>query len=350
MEQSSLVSVIMPVYNSEQYLQKAVESILNQSYTNLELILVDDGSTDRSSEICDMLQKKDNRVRVIHKENGGIGSARNAALGVAKGKYIAFCDNDDIFLPDLLLDNVHLAEENNADIVRFARKHVIQVDGKVVKELVPRLKKKMVLDRDQFILNYDNIRNTSSGVWSAIYKKEIINKHNIQFDSSFMRFGVEDIKFNIDLYEHAQKVIYNPNVYYVWIHRNNHSTSTKFNINIIESFYRVLEKEYTFFIENDLSNKSPGAIEAIIVNCYLHEISSCLCNKNCPYSFKKKIRFLKEFRNHDVFSIGTSKEAYKELRKKNWKSYILFKLLIKSRFKTIYFIEYTWRKLVLKNI
>ena len=100
------ISVIVPVYNSEEYLPDTAASILNQSFEEFELILVDDGSKDRSGKICDELAQKDKRVKVIHKQNGGICSARNCALKLAKGEYIAFCDNDDMYLPGLSLIHI----------------------------------------------------------------------------------------------------------------------------------------------------------------------------------------------------------------------------------------------------
>ena len=128
------ISVIVPVYNSEEYLPDTAASILNQSFEEFELILVDDGSKDRSGKICDELAQKDKRVKVIHKQNGGICSARNCALKLAKGEYIAFCDNDDMYLPGLLKDNYELAKKHNADVVRYSRKYQTVRDGKVVTE------------------------------------------------------------------------------------------------------------------------------------------------------------------------------------------------------------------------
>lgn len=91
-----LVSVIVPVYNSEEYLPYCIKSILNQSFKNLEIILIDDGSKDISPQICDSFAEKDSRIKVIHQENGGIAKAQNAGLDAAQGEYIAFADNDDI--------------------------------------------------------------------------------------------------------------------------------------------------------------------------------------------------------------------------------------------------------------
>ena len=96
-----LISVIVPVYNVEKYLDECVESIVNQTYTNLEIILVDDGSPDRCPEMCDQWAKKDERIRVIHKENGGLSSARNAGLGIATGDYVGFVDSDDFIKKDM---------------------------------------------------------------------------------------------------------------------------------------------------------------------------------------------------------------------------------------------------------
>ena len=98
---NNLISVIVPVYNVEKFLVKCVDSILAQTYTNLEIIIVDDGSPDNCPAICDELAKKDSRIKVIHKENGGASSARNAGLDIAKGEYIGFVDGDDYIAKDM---------------------------------------------------------------------------------------------------------------------------------------------------------------------------------------------------------------------------------------------------------
>ena len=128
------ISIIVPVYNSEKYLPETAQSILKQSFSDFELILVDDGSKDGSGKICDQLAAKDTRIKVIHKTNGGICSARNAGLKEAAGEYIAFCDNDDIYLPGLLEDNYALAKKYDADVVRYSRSYRTVKDGKVIAE------------------------------------------------------------------------------------------------------------------------------------------------------------------------------------------------------------------------
>ena len=114
--QNPFISIILPVFNSENYLADTIESIINQSYKNFELIIINDGSKDSSGKICDNYAEKDKRIKVIHKENGGISDARNTGMRIASGEYLTFCDHDDIYMQDLLLEGYTLAKKNNADI------------------------------------------------------------------------------------------------------------------------------------------------------------------------------------------------------------------------------------------
>ncbi|MEG2021738.1 MAG: glycosyltransferase [Oscillospiraceae bacterium] len=118
------ISVIIPVYKVEDYLERCVKSVLNQTFDDIEVILVDDGSPDRCGEICDAFAEKDNRVRTIHKKNGGLSSARNAGLDIAKGEYFAFIDSDDWVDIDMLELMLRVAQEKNADIVECSFRNV----------------------------------------------------------------------------------------------------------------------------------------------------------------------------------------------------------------------------------
>ena len=113
----SLVSVIVPIYKVEKYLNKCVDSIINQSYKNLEIILVDDGSPDKCGEICDKYAEKDSRVKVIHKENGGLSDARNAGIDIAKGDYLLFVDSDDWITSNICEVLIKNANDNLSDII-----------------------------------------------------------------------------------------------------------------------------------------------------------------------------------------------------------------------------------------
>ena len=111
-----LISVIVPVYNVEQYLPKCIDSILAQTYENLEIILVEDGTKDSSGVICDEYAAKDARIRVIHKENGGLSSARNAGMEIARGEYFGFVDSDDWIEPEMYENLMALAQKYDADV------------------------------------------------------------------------------------------------------------------------------------------------------------------------------------------------------------------------------------------
>ena len=116
-EHKTLISVIIPVYNVEEYIRTCLDSISSQTYSNLEIILVDDGSTDKSPGICDEYQERDSRFRVIHKKNGGQSSARNEALDIAKGEYVSFVDSDDWLESDMYEVLINVINETGANIV-----------------------------------------------------------------------------------------------------------------------------------------------------------------------------------------------------------------------------------------
>ena len=122
------VSIIIPVYNTKKYLEQCVFSIVEQTYQNIEILLVDDGSTDGTSDLCDEIAKKDSRVRVIHKTNGGAATARNLGIDEATGEYVMFVDSDDWLDTDAVENLVEHADKNNTDVIRFS--YVREFEGK----------------------------------------------------------------------------------------------------------------------------------------------------------------------------------------------------------------------------
>ena len=136
-DSKKMISIIVPVYNVEKYLNRCVDSIINQTYKNLEIILVDDGSTDNSGKICDEYQKKDSRIKVIHKTNGGMSSARNAGLDIATGNYIAFVDSDDYIALNMMATMRGYVVDNNVDMAvcgftRLTENKILSERGKEV--------------------------------------------------------------------------------------------------------------------------------------------------------------------------------------------------------------------------
>lgn len=124
------LSVVVPVYNVEEYLKRCVDSIINQNYPNIEIILVDDGSKDSSGKICDILAAKDKRIKVIHQSNGGLSAARNTGIDNATGDYIDFLDSDDELLPNVFNDLIPLLEQNNLDIMIYASQKIKKRENK----------------------------------------------------------------------------------------------------------------------------------------------------------------------------------------------------------------------------
>ena len=170
----SLISVIVPIYKVEDYLPKCVESIRNQTHSNLEIILVDDGSPDGCGAICDEFAKKDSRIRVIHKENGGLSDARNVGIEVAKGDYLAFVDSDDWLEPDAFEAMLALAEKYDAKMVCAGRYNEDGATGTQSKGLCP--------EKEEFVPGKELVRrifrwdHLDSAAWDKLYARELFQE------------------------------------------------------------------------------------------------------------------------------------------------------------------------------
>ena len=261
-----MVSIIVPVYNAEQYLRRCVDSILNQEYTDFEVFLVNDGSTDSSGDICEEYGNKDTRVIVIQKENTGVSDSRNLALDRARGKYLQFLDSDDWITPDATRLFVRAAEEYGCDMV-------ISDFYRVVGErLSPKgdIEEEGVLTREEFAAHMmENPADFYYGVlWNKLYRRDIVEEHKLRMDTDIS--WCEDFMFNLEYIRYA-KVFYAlhaPIYYYVKRKGSlasqgiNISKTVKMKLNVFEyynNFYKhVLEEEdyeknrlqvYRFFID-----------------------------------------------------------------------------------------------------
>ena len=168
-EKYKLISVIVPIYKVEAYLRRGIDSILAQDYPNIEVILVDDGSPDNCGKICDEYAKKDKRIRVIHKPNGGLSYARNAGLDVAKGEYISFIDSDDSILPYMYSTMIKVIENNNLDIVTCGVQRI--KPGEKIKETYGDGSVCIVDGREALI---NCLANDGAAVWCKLYTKKAI--------------------------------------------------------------------------------------------------------------------------------------------------------------------------------
>lgn len=169
-----LISVIVPVYNVEDYLNKSVQSIISQTYKNLEIILVDDGSIDRSGEMCDEFAKSDNRINVIHKTNGGQGSARNCALEICTGKYILFLDSDDFLELDCVERLYRVIRENNVDIA-VCNYRLVDEKG-MANSTFSELEGYYEFDGYEVLKHMWNDEIINIAPWAKLYRKELWDK------------------------------------------------------------------------------------------------------------------------------------------------------------------------------
>lgn len=177
MEKEELISVIVPVYNVEKYLNKCIDSLISQTYQNLEIILVDDGSTDNSGKICDRYEKQDNRIIVIHKVNGGVSSARNAGLSIAHGKYISFVDADDYILCSFYKKMYKGIITYNTDLAICPYEKVDSNDliNKKCNEEMPEeiVDCHLVSKECVWKWSFINPKNYGSGLWNKLFKADI---------------------------------------------------------------------------------------------------------------------------------------------------------------------------------
>lgn len=306
-----LVSIIMPVYNSEKYVEHAVSCLLEQSEKNIEIILVDDGSTDDSGKICDSIAERDSRVKVIHQKNAGICAARNVGLKSAKGEYVTFCDNDDEVLPDLVKDNYGLAKKYNADVVRYCRRWVLSNGGKVIRDSVMNNFPFLVIEGPDFVKYEKEITNTGNGVWTGLYKRNFLEEQGINFDET-IRFGHEDTMFNLKVYQNFEKMVLNPEVYYLWLNRLEHSTTGKFNMNYIDAMEKCLDEETKLNRKYGYHASRVGNYQLRIAKTYVYSIYDYLNKAKQKLTFREKRKILIEFRRHPAFKVRNNSRQIKK--------------------------------------
>lgn len=306
MENDIRVSIIMPVYNSEKYVGKAIESVLNQTFKEFELLLIDDGSTDSSGSICDEYEARDSRIKVVHQTNHGISRARNCGIDLAVGEYIGFIDNDDFYYKDYIKDNYALGCQYNADVVRFDRLRVrtFENSSKQIKDIsgtrgmFQNEENVTVLRNEEIIQHYSKIKKSGAlyGVWNALYKRSFLNEHNLRFNDK-IHYGGEDLLINLEVLEKANCYVFHKGVYYRYERRYGNSTSTKFHINRIKTLSMIAKKE-----QNLLKRLTDYPIVWLYSQTdYSVAIIQIFSHKDCPWNLRKKIQYLRYLVERSVF-------------------------------------------------
>lgn len=347
------VSVIMPVYNSEEYLDKAIMSVINQSYKDFELILVDDGSKDKSGKICDKYARKYSNVVVIHKKNGGLCSARNAGLKKATGKYISFIDNDDEYLPGFLEDNVRIMEEKKVDWVRFNRiSKTFFADGTIKESRhgttgFAKNGEVTTITHKQIKNSFEKMRLSGAlyGIWDALFKTSIIKKNNIQFDTD-IKMGGEDWVFNLQYLKYVKKMAFNGNSYYLYYRRFSHSVSTKFDDNRVLGLLKSYETEKETLKKLNMYNDKQKILS--FGDCFIN-ILEILNSENCHLKFKEKIKYIRPIREDKNFQIYFESNDFKSIKDRGRVRAIIIKKFYYRRFFSCILINDLYRKILRKR-
>ncbi len=255
-QEKALISLIIPVYKVEKYLEKCIQSVINQTYENLQIILVDDGSPDNCGKICDEYAKKDHRIEVIHKSNGGLSDARNKGLEIAKGEYIGFVDSDDYIEADMYEVLYNLLKQYNADVsicnfytVSQGKISIKNADNGINEYNRIEILKEILLDK-----------NIQSYAWNKLYKKELFDEIKYPIGKKY-----EDIGTTFYLLEKCNKVVVTGKSEYYYINRqdsivNNVTEST------ITDYIELIMQRYDYIEENikELSSYNKDYLKRIL--------------------------------------------------------------------------------------
>jgi len=331
----TLISIVIPIYNVENYINKCVDSIIHQTYKNLEIILVDDGSPDNCGNIADKYAELDCRIEVIHKVNGGLSDARNAGLQIATGEYIYFFDSDDYVETDIIESALSKVIDSEADVVIFS----------FYNEMVD--KNEIIIKKEAVILNPENPSSMISIIgyaWNKLYKTSYIKSNAFTFQKGLSL--VEDIVFNEKILIHANKIGYINKPLYHYVSRERPTLVKQYHENSYDLYKLGFQSSKNVMF--NLCSKSHKTQE-VVANSHINGIRYCCSNmfyyKN-NLTLKSKYKYIEDMLNDEV-----TIEQIKNFKPQN-KSDKIMKVSIKYRMSlvlcTIYYVCSRVRK-ILRN-
>lgn len=287
----------MPVYGVEDYVGKAIESIKNQTLTDWEFFCVDDGTKDRSGEICDEYAAKDPRIIVIHKENGGAPSARNVAIDKARGKYMYFMDSDDWAEPTMLEDMYNLAERDNAQLV-VAGFYIDTYYSDTEKYSQQQFCESAVYKNSrEFRQNAHKLfdKNLLYTPWNKLYLSSYILENKLYFPETFW----DDFPFNLSVVRDVERVTVTSEKYYHFIRKRGESETAKYRADM----FQKREEEHSWMLElyEHWKTDSPE-IREFLARRYIERVIGCIenvTNRNCTLSSKEKKAEIKKMISSD---------------------------------------------------
>lgn len=304
MGQNALISVVIPVYNAESYLSKCLDSILDQTYSNLEIICVNDGSPDNSLEVLRKYEQKDARIRVIDKENGGVSAARNNGLAVASGEYVMFVDADDWIDIETCQIAVNAMTDYQVDVVLWSyvsENHGNQsfkklFDGDTVFEeemCKQRLHRRFVgIAGDE--LAHPELADALCPVWGKLYKREAIQKSGAKFVDLAEIGTYEDGLFNLEVFGEVKKAVYLDRCFYHYRRDNTGSATSKYNPNLFNQWQNLYRRMQDYITKHYLPDKYSQALENRRALGMLGMGLNILCS---DFSVKKKIQCIRDILN-----------------------------------------------------
>lgn len=296
------ISIIVPIYNTESYLDKCIDSIVNQTYSNLEIILVDDGSPDSCSQICDKWAEKDERIKVIHKSNGGLSDARNTGIDISTGEFIMFVDSDD-FIDINIVKNLLLLQYNtDADIVCGG--FYCYKEGSIYNVYNEIIKQEMVIFSGIEQLKNMLNQEIDCSACGKLYKRSIINNH--RFIKG--RYN-EDVIFLFTTYANCEKVVYTNKNYYYYRDTDGSITHT-FGEKKMHALQNVLEME-----ELMLEKKIPVLVEMENYKCRIClELGYSIQKNNARFRFPEESHYVKSYiKGHVLYILENSSYNWKDL-------------------------------------
>lgn len=305
------LSVIIPVYNGEKYIDSCILTLNNQIYKNIEIIMVDDGSTDNTAKLLDEYSKKDDRIVVIHQKNQGVSKARNEGVKRATGKYIWFLDIDDEVSENLISDNLKLAIDNDADVVMFCFSYYNPDNNKTK---INEMQKLFVGSKEDFFRKQliETLNNeVFNPPWNKIIKRSILIENNLHFNCDFSIY--EDLAFAPCLMSAANKVVVNNKMYYKYIIKSSGSLITKFFDNFFEAVtdFHINAIKYCDKFENNFQQKQ--RMNEVYVKLVISHIKQISCNKELDKM--QKIELLDKICQNDRFIFAIKNVNIKDKRK-----------------------------------
>lgn len=302
MGKEPLISIVMPVYNAEKYVDMAIQSVVEQTFLDWELIIVNDKSTDNSGKLCDAWAEKEKRIRVIHLlENKGAGNARNVGIDEARGKYLTFLDSDDQIDGDLYNDILEAARETNIDVYvwgvteqyydqsnTIVRENKLSLPTKVYRG-EKAVHRQIILLEDKTLFGYQ---------WNHLYRCDLLRNHKIYFEKVIL---YEDYFFNMEFIKYAQSMCVVDNTGYYYAKRMNQSITNKYVEDYFSLSRRRVFEMLTAYKEWDLLNDT---VKQSCGNRYLRYICSTLMRNNdkrAEMTIKKKICWIKNISNDNLY-------------------------------------------------